>query len=234
MGTVSDLLHLKVNLKNKIYLYVTSTTQRWPNKIFKTYLIEDFFLFVTGVNDTGGAPWAWNDPNGILRGLGETDPWKKPEVENLVALSLESIGKWSIFVISLAWPASTHCPSSPPSTTGASSLLSFLFSFLSHRWRSQVEDSFHIHRWRSQLKYSFSLQMAFKGKRHRLPTPAPPSTRGKAGRNHLNEEIPPPPHWDRRAIQQNHIKFRTCCADVNSLLKRKCWTNSGRGGGGGL
>jgi hypothetical protein len=29
-----------------------------------------------------------NDPNGILRGLGETDSWKKPEVENLVTLSL--------------------------------------------------------------------------------------------------------------------------------------------------
>ncbi len=29
-----------------------------------------------------------NDPNGILRGLGETDSWKKPEVKNLVTLSL--------------------------------------------------------------------------------------------------------------------------------------------------
>ena len=29
-----------------------------------------------------------NGPNGILRGLGETDSWKKIEVENLVALSL--------------------------------------------------------------------------------------------------------------------------------------------------
>ncbi len=29
-----------------------------------------------------------NGPNGILRGLGETDSWKKSEVENLVALSL--------------------------------------------------------------------------------------------------------------------------------------------------
>ncbi len=29
-----------------------------------------------------------NDPHGILRGLGETDSWKKPEVENLVTLSL--------------------------------------------------------------------------------------------------------------------------------------------------
>jgi hypothetical protein len=39
------------------------------------------------------------------------------------------------------------------------------------------------------------------------------SMRGKAGRNHLNEKItPPPPHWDRRAIQPNHFKFRTCSA----------------------
>jgi hypothetical protein len=29
-----------------------------------------------------------NDPNGILRGLGETDSLKKPEVKNLVTLSL--------------------------------------------------------------------------------------------------------------------------------------------------
>ncbi len=29
-----------------------------------------------------------NGPNGILRGLGETDSWKNPEVENLVTLSL--------------------------------------------------------------------------------------------------------------------------------------------------
>ncbi len=29
-----------------------------------------------------------NGPNGLIRGLGETDPCRKPEVENLVALSL--------------------------------------------------------------------------------------------------------------------------------------------------
>ncbi len=29
-----------------------------------------------------------NDPNGIRRGLGETDSWKKQEAENLVTLSL--------------------------------------------------------------------------------------------------------------------------------------------------
>ncbi len=27
-----------------------------PNKIFKTFLIEDFYPFATGVNDTSGAP----------------------------------------------------------------------------------------------------------------------------------------------------------------------------------
>jgi hypothetical protein len=57
-----------------------------------------FFPLATGVNDTGGASWArispqiyeeiQNGPNGIIRGLGETDPCRKPEVENLVALSL--------------------------------------------------------------------------------------------------------------------------------------------------
>ncbi len=38
------------------------------------------------------------------------------------------------------------------------------------------------------------------------------------------------PHWDRRAIQPNHIELRACSAltaDVNSPYKRKCWTNSG-------
>jgi hypothetical protein len=29
-----------------------------------------------------------NDPNGIIRGLGETDSRKKPEAKNLVTLSL--------------------------------------------------------------------------------------------------------------------------------------------------
>ncbi len=50
-------------------------------------MIEDFFPFDTGLtpvkigNGTNGT-------NGALRGLGETDSWKKPEVENLVTLSL--------------------------------------------------------------------------------------------------------------------------------------------------
>jgi hypothetical protein len=57
-----------------------------------------------------------------------------------------------------------------------------------------------------------------------IPTPSPPSqpqgadphpissTRVKAGRNHSNEKITLPPHWERRAIQSSHIKFRTCRA----------------------
>jgi hypothetical protein len=54
--------------------------------------------FATGVVDTGGAPWLAispvifekirNDPNVIIRGLGEADSWKKPEAKNLVTLSL--------------------------------------------------------------------------------------------------------------------------------------------------
>jgi hypothetical protein len=47
METMSDCLHLKVNFEEKIslflYLYVNSTTKRCPNKIIKTFLIEDFF-----------------------------------------------------------------------------------------------------------------------------------------------------------------------------------------------
>jgi hypothetical protein len=38
-------VHLKVNLKEKIYLYVNSTTQRRPNKTLKTFIIEDIFYF---------------------------------------------------------------------------------------------------------------------------------------------------------------------------------------------
>ncbi len=32
-----------MNLKAKLYLYVNSTSQRYPNKIMKTFMIEDFF-----------------------------------------------------------------------------------------------------------------------------------------------------------------------------------------------
>jgi hypothetical protein len=69
MGTISDCRQLKVNLKEK-FIYMLTTTQRCLKETMQTFMIEVFFF------------------NGIIRGLGETDPFRKPEVENLVALSL--------------------------------------------------------------------------------------------------------------------------------------------------
>ncbi len=90
-----------MKLKKKIYLYATSTTQRWPKEIIKKISDLRFFLFATDVNGTGAVVHLElrislrifekirNGPNGTYnQGLGETDPCRKPEVENLVALSL--------------------------------------------------------------------------------------------------------------------------------------------------
>ncbi len=52
----SHLGTFKVNLKGKIYLCVNSLTQRCPNKIIKTFKIEDFFHWVPVFNDTIDAP----------------------------------------------------------------------------------------------------------------------------------------------------------------------------------
>ncbi len=89
------------NLKwtwKKIDKCAISTTQRCPKEIINILLIEDFF-HLPGVSLTPVAnlePWIsqrifeqiWNGPNGIIRGLRETDSWKKPEAKNLVTLSL--------------------------------------------------------------------------------------------------------------------------------------------------
>ncbi len=98
MATRSVWRHLKVNLKAKIYTYVYSTTQRCPNKIIKIFLLEGVF-HLTPVLLTPVANLELrissrifekirNNPNGIIRGLGETDSRKKPEAKNLVTLSL--------------------------------------------------------------------------------------------------------------------------------------------------
>ena len=83
---------------------------------FATGVVDTAGKFATGVVDTGGnfaagvvdlppvslipvvhldsqiSPRIFekirNDPNGIIRGLGETDSRKKPEAKNLVTLSL--------------------------------------------------------------------------------------------------------------------------------------------------
>ncbi len=96
--TILGCRHRKVNLKPKIYIYLNSTTQRCPNKIIKIFLLEAFFHLPT-VSLTPVAnlqlrisPRIFkkirNGPDGIIRGLGETDSRKKPEAKNLVTLSL--------------------------------------------------------------------------------------------------------------------------------------------------
>jgi hypothetical protein len=87
MATISGCRHLKVNLKAKIYKYVYSTTQRCPNKIIKIFLLESFFqlppVSLTPVAnlELRISPRIFekirNDPNGIIRGFGETDSRKK-------------------------------------------------------------------------------------------------------------------------------------------------------------
>ncbi len=85
-------------LNKKIYLYANSTTQRCPKEKMEIFLIEVFFHLPL-VSTTPVVHFElrispqifekiWNGPNGIIMGLGETDPCRKPEVKNLVALSL--------------------------------------------------------------------------------------------------------------------------------------------------
>ncbi len=98
IGTISGCIHLKVNLKAKIYIYVNSTTQRCQNKIIKIFLLEGFFhlppVSLTPVPnlELWISPRMFekirNGPNGIIRGLGETGSIKNPEAKNLVTLSL--------------------------------------------------------------------------------------------------------------------------------------------------
>jgi hypothetical protein len=81
MGTISDYLHLKVNLKRKIFQYVNSTTQRCPNKIIESFLIEDFF-HLPPVCDIGGAPSTANISENFLKNLktaltGHSKAWGK-------------------------------------------------------------------------------------------------------------------------------------------------------------
>ena len=83
MATISGCRHLKVNLKAKVYIYVNSTIQRCPNKIYNIYLIKDFFhlppVSATPVVhlELRISPRIFekirNGSIGKLRGLGETD-----------------------------------------------------------------------------------------------------------------------------------------------------------------
>ncbi len=81
IGEREIYMHLSCNL------YVNSTTQRCPNKIIKIFQFEDF-CHLPPVSATPVvhlelriSPRIFekirNGPIGILRGLGETDSWKK-------------------------------------------------------------------------------------------------------------------------------------------------------------
>ncbi len=94
MGTISGCWYLKVNLKAKIYIYVSSSTQRWLNKIIKIFLFEDFFhlppvsLTPVANPELRISPRIFekirNGLNGIFWGWRETEP----EAKNLMTLSL--------------------------------------------------------------------------------------------------------------------------------------------------
>ncbi len=91
-ATISGCRQLKVNLKAKIYMYDNSTTQRCPNKIINIFLLEGFFhlppVSLTPVAnlELRISPRIFekirNGPNGIIRGLGETDSRKKTRSKN--------------------------------------------------------------------------------------------------------------------------------------------------------
>jgi hypothetical protein len=80
MATISGCRYHKVNLKAKIYIYVNSTTQRFPNNIIKIFLLEGFFhlppVSLTPVAnlELRISPRIFekirNVPNGIIRGGG--------------------------------------------------------------------------------------------------------------------------------------------------------------------
>jgi hypothetical protein len=59
MGTISDCWQLKVNSKEKSYLYANSTTQV-STRNNENFSDLKFVPFATSVNGTGGAPWDAN------------------------------------------------------------------------------------------------------------------------------------------------------------------------------
>ncbi len=75
MGTISDCWQLKVNLKEKIYLKANSTNQEdfFHLPPVSTTLVVHLALRISPQKIQDG-------PNGIIRGLGKTDPCRKPEV----------------------------------------------------------------------------------------------------------------------------------------------------------
>jgi hypothetical protein len=83
MRTIIKLLTTENKLEEKNYLYANSSIQRCPKEIMQIFLIEDFFHLppvstATVVHlELRISPRFFENirksPNGIIRGLGETD-----------------------------------------------------------------------------------------------------------------------------------------------------------------
>ncbi len=158
IGTISDCWPLKVNLKEKIYLYVNSTTQRCPSKISKTFLIEDFFHLppvsmtpVVHLELGISLPIfenIWNGPKGILRGLGKLIHKKTWSLKYCGTVPLIILWTWPapLCPLMLVMPCWTtviqkahlglglpHCLSSAIKHTGTaySPLMFFLYRYMS-------------------------------------------------------------------------------------------------------
>ncbi len=87
------------NLKKaKIQSFCLKSTKLSSQQNMKKKFFSTFFSFFAGVVDTADKhsfviiseifKKIWNGPNGILRGPGDTDLWKKTDVENLMSDSL--------------------------------------------------------------------------------------------------------------------------------------------------
>ncbi len=89
--TISGCRHLKVNLKTKCIYMLTLLPKGAQTKLLKFFCLK-IFPFATLNLEPRIPPRILekirNGRNGILKCLGESDSWKKPEVENLVTLSL--------------------------------------------------------------------------------------------------------------------------------------------------
>ncbi len=103
MGTISDFWQLKMNLKEKIYLYTNSATQKCQKEIKKIFQNEDVFHLPLVSTTPVVHLELWISPQffeKIRNGLGETDPSRKPEVPlNLEEIyNISSCGDSSIYI----------------------------------------------------------------------------------------------------------------------------------------
>ncbi len=79
LGTISECLHLKMNLKKNVSILLTLLPKGVQNKIFKLFWLKIFYWRYTFSCEYLREFYlkkSKRPPFGILRGLGETDSWK--------------------------------------------------------------------------------------------------------------------------------------------------------------